>query len=162
MTLRSIKLKISNISTPVLQSSNLLIRPFNEADSEKLRELYLLCRIQAFYWIDSALFILDDFDEHTRDEEIWVATYDDEIAGFMAMWPPDAFIHHLYIDATYRGKGIGKALLAFAAQIYPTPLSLKCLVKNEAAVQFYRALNWEVRDSGADSLGDYFLMQRSI
>jgi ribosomal protein S18 acetylase RimI-like enzyme len=138
------------------------IRPFNEADHEKLRELYLLCRISAFYWIDSNLFTLDDFDEHTLDEEIWVATRNNEIAGFMAVWPPDAFIHHLYIDAAYRGKGIGKALLTLAAQAYPTPLSLKCLVKNEPAVQFYRALNWEVIGEGSDTLGDYFLMQHSI
>lgn len=80
----------------------------------------------------------------------------------MAVWPPDVFIHHLYIDTEYRGKGIGKALLTLAAQIYPASLSLKCLVKNEAAVQFYRALNWEVIGEGSDTLGDYFLMQRSI
>jgi ribosomal protein S18 acetylase RimI-like enzyme len=138
------------------------IRPFNEADHEKLRELYLLCRISAFYWIDSNLFTLDDFDEHTLDEDIWVATRNNEIAGFMAVWPTDAFIHHLYIDAAYRGKGIGKTLLALAAQTYPAPLILKCLVKNEPAVQFYRALNWEVIGEGSDTLGDYFLMQHSI
>lgn len=142
-------------------NTSIVIRPFNEADREKLRELYLLCRISAFYWIDSALFTLDDFDEHTFDEEIWIATCNNEIAGFMAVWPPDAFIHHLYIDAAYRGKGIGKALLTLAAQTYPIPLSLKCLVKNEPAVQFYRALNWEVVGEGSDILGDYFLMQHS-
>lgn len=142
--------------------TSIVIGSFNEADREKLRELYLLCRISAFYWIDSALFTLDDFDEHTFDEEIWVATCNSEIAGFMAVWPPDAFIHHLYVDAAYRGKGIGKAMLALAAQTYPAPLSLKCLVKNEAAVQFYLALNWEVIGEGSDILGDYFLMQRGI
>ena len=141
---------------------SLHIRSFEEQDRQKLSEIYLLCRIQTFYWTDSSLFTLNDFDAHTRDEDIWVAEYDDQIAGFMAVWPPDAFIHHLYIDARYRGKGTGKALLALAAQTYPTPLSLKCLIKNEAAVQFYRALNWEVKDSGTDSLGDYYLMQQSI
>ena len=141
---------------------SLHIRSFEEKDRQKLSEIYLLCRIQTFYWTDSSLFTLNDFDAHTRDEDIWVAEYDDQIAGFMAVWPPGAFIHHLYIDARYRGKGTGQALLALAAQTYPTPLSLKCLIKNEAAVQFYRALNWEVRDSGTDSLGDYYLMQQSI
>lgn len=145
-----------------MQLTNLHIRSFEEKDRQKLREIYLLCRIQTFYWTDSSLFTLNDFDAHTRDEGIWVAEYDDQVAGFMAVWPPDAFIHHLYIDAAYRGKGIGKALLTLAAQTYPSPLSLKCLVKNEAAVQFYQTLNWEVTDNGTDSLGDYFLMQRSI
>jgi len=142
--------------------TTIAIKPFNEADREKLRELYLLARIQSFYWTDSALFMLNDFDEDTRDEDIWVATCGNEIAGFIAVWPPDAFIHHLYIDTTHRRKGIGKSLLAFAAQTYPAPLSLKCLVKNEPAVQFYLALNWEVTGEGSDTLGDYFLMQRSM
>lgn len=122
----------------------------------------MLCRIQTFYWMDSSLFKLNDFDTHTRDEDVWVAEYDDQIAGFMAVWPPDAFVHHLYIDAPYRGKGIGKALLALAAQTSQAPLSLKCLIKNEAAFQFYRALNWEVKEIGTDSLGDYYLMQQSV
>lgn len=137
----------------------IIIRPFTETDRNKLREIYLLCRIQVFYWIDSALFTLNDFDAHTKDEHIWVAECDHEIAGFMAIWSPDAFIHHLYIDGAHRGKGIGKALLASAVQTYPSPLSLKCLVKNEAALQFYLALGWEVAEEGHDALGDYVLMK---
>ena len=142
-----------------MKSSNLYIRPFNEADRDKLREIYLLCRIQVFHWIDSTLFTLNDFDIHTRDEDIWIAECDNEIAGFMAVWSADAFIHHLYVDAAHRGNGIGKALLALAAQTYPSPLSLKCLVKNEAAFQFYLALGWEILEEGSDALGDYFLMR---
>lgn len=148
------------VFSPVLKSSNLHIRPFNETDRDKLREIYLLCRIQVFHWTDSALFTLNDFGAHTKDEDIWVAECDDEIAGFMAVWSPDAFIHHLYVDAEYRGKGIGKALLALATQTYPSPLSLKCLVKNEAALQFYLALGWEIVEEGHDVLGNYFLMKR--
>jgi len=142
-----------------LSSSILYIRPFNEADRDRLREIYLLCRIQVFHWVDSALFTLNDFDAHTKDEDIWVAECDAKIAGFMAVWSPDAFIHHLYVDAAHRGKGVGKALLVLAAQTYPSPLSLKCLVKNEAALQFYRALGWQVVEEGRDTLGEYFLMK---
>jgi len=138
---------------------SLHIRSFEEQDRQKLSEIYLLCRIQTFYWTDSSLFTLNDFDAHTRDEDIWVAEYDDQIAGFMAVWPPDAFIHHLYVDVAHRGKGVGKALLDLAAQTYPSPLSLKCLVKNEAALQFYRALGWQVVEEGRDTLGEYFLMK---
>ncbi|MGF7074071.1 GNAT family N-acetyltransferase [Mucilaginibacter sp. 3215] len=143
----------------VLKSTNLLIHPINEADRDKLREIYLLCRRQAFYWMDSNLFTLNDFDAHTHDEDIWAATWDDETVGFMAVWPPDAFVHHLYVHVAYRGKGIGKALLALAAQNYPSPLRLKCLVKNEAAFQFYQAVGWEIMEEGSDALGDYFLMK---
>lgn len=142
-----------------MKLANLYIRSFEEKDSQKLREIYLLCRIQTFYWIDSVLFALNDFDAHTRDEDIWVPEFDGEIAGFMAVWPPEAFIHHLYIEAAHRGKGIGKALLTLAAQTYLVPLSLKCLAKNEEAFKFYQALGWEVVEDGSDVLGDYFLMK---
>jgi GNAT superfamily N-acetyltransferase len=142
--------------------TNITIRPFNETDRERLREIYLLSRIQAFYWCDTEQFHIDDFDIHTQEEEVWVAIFGEEISGFIAIWTHDSFIHHLYVDAAYRAKGIGKALLATAIANYPTPLSLKCLVKNESAVQFYRALNWDVIGEGSDTLGDYFLMQRGI
>jgi GNAT superfamily N-acetyltransferase len=54
----------------------------------------------------------------------------------MAVWPPDAFIHHLYIDTAYRGKGIGKAMLALTAQTYPSPLSLNVLLKTSRRFNF--------------------------
>lgn len=109
--------------------------------------------------MDINSFSIADFDTHTLDEDIWVATDDNKIAGFMAVWPPNAFIHHLYIDASYRRIGIGKALLSFAIQTYPSPQKLKCLIKNEAAIQFYKTLGWEIVEKVNDTIGGYFLMK---
>ncbi|WPU98102.1 GNAT family N-acetyltransferase [Mucilaginibacter sp. cycad4] len=139
--------------------TNITIRPFNETDRKRLREIYLLSRIQAFYWCDTEQFHIADFDIHTQDEEVWVATFGEEISGFIAIWTQDSFIHHLYVDAVYRAKGIGKALLATAITNYPKPLKLKCLVKNEFAFAFYKAMDWQVIGKGDDELGDYYLME---
>ena len=139
--------------------TNITIRPFAETDRQKLKEIYLLCRIQTFYWHDADQFQFDDLDADTVGEEIQVAMLDDQIVGFISVWPPDSFIHHLYVDAAYRAGGIGKALLAHAMKNYPSPLKLKCLVKNEAAFSFYRSHEWEVIEEGSDELGDYYLME---
>ncbi|SCW68593.1 GNAT family N-acetyltransferase [Mucilaginibacter sp. NFR10] len=97
----------------VLKSTNVLIHPINKADRDKLREIYLLCRIQAFHWMDSNLFTLNDFDAHTHDEDIWVATFDNEIVGFIAVWPPDAFVHHLYVHIALQRKRHRKSPVGF-------------------------------------------------
>ncbi|AYL97224.1 GNAT family N-acetyltransferase [Mucilaginibacter celer] len=140
-------------------ATDISIRPFIEADRQRLSEIYLLCRIQAFYWCDSEQFHLEDFNADTESEEVYVALSGNEIAGFIAVWIQDSFIHHLYVDAAYRAGGIGKALLAMAVERYPAPLKLKCLVKNEAAFSFYKSQGWLVVGEGSDDLGDYYLME---
>lgn len=141
-----------------LQTS-LSIRPFIEADRQRLKEIYLLCRVQTFYWCDSAQFQFDDFEAHIIGEDVMVALFEDTIVGFIAVWPPDSFIHHLYVDAAYRAGGIGKALLANVIEKYPPPLHLKCLVKNEPALNFYKLQGWAIVGDGSDELGDYYLMK---
>ncbi|PWK77676.1 ribosomal protein S18 acetylase RimI-like enzyme [Mucilaginibacter oryzae] len=139
--------------------TSLSIRSFIEADRKRLKEIYLLCRVQTFYWCDSEQFRFDDFDNHTEDEDIFVAISGCDVVGFVAVWPPDSFIHHLYVDAAYRAGGMGKALLAMVAEKYPAPLKLKCLVKNELAFSFYQSKGWQVIGEGSDDLGDYYLME---
>lgn len=138
---------------------NTTIRPFAETDRERLREIYLLCRIQAFYWCDSEQFHLEDFDADTIGEEIGVAMFGQEVAGFISVWAIESFIHHLYVEPAYRAEGIGKVLLAKAITNYPKPLTLKCLVKNELAINFYKKQGWQVVGDGSDELGDYYLME---
>jgi ribosomal protein S18 acetylase RimI-like enzyme len=135
------------------------IRKFTEEDREKLKEIYLLCRTQSYYWCDSAQFHIDDFEAHTQDEEIWVAILGQEIVGFIAVWPPDSFIHHLYVDPVHRDEGIGKMLLATVSTKYQRPLKLKCLEKNEAALNFYKTQDWQIIGEGNDALGYYYLME---
>ena len=50
-------------------------------------------------------------------------------------------------------------LLAKAITNYPKPLTLKCLMKNELAVNFYKKQGWQVIGNGSDELGEYYLME---
>ncbi len=71
-------------------------RLFSECDRNALRKIYLHSRKHAFDWMDSSLYKEDDFDRDTEGEKIWVATNGSKPVGFISVWEPDNFIHHLY------------------------------------------------------------------
>lgn len=50
-----------------------MIRVMQETDIPQLAQLFLKGRRQTFHWVDPAHFRLEDFDEQTRGEQIWVA-----------------------------------------------------------------------------------------
>ncbi len=86
-------------------------RLFAESDRCALREIYLESRMQAFGWMDSSLFRLDDFDRDTEGEIIWVAHQATNPVGFISAWEPENFIHNLFVHPKVAGQGVGSALL---------------------------------------------------
>lgn len=89
-----------------------MIRLFQEKDRQSLQQLFLEVRTKHFLWEDGASFELQDFDLQTQDEILLVA--EDEkgiLQGFLAIYEPDQFIHHLFIANDAQGKGIGKQLI---------------------------------------------------
>ncbi|WDF56535.1 GNAT family N-acetyltransferase [Mucilaginibacter sp. KACC 22063] len=140
--------------------SEILIRKFRKTDIEELRNLYLSVRKDTFSWMDTDAFTIADFVKDTRDEDIWVAEIEGAIAGFISVWLPDSFVHHLYIYKQYQGKGIGRALLKEAESNTAAPLTLKCLAKNVDAFEFYIKLGWYIEAKEADEAGDYYLMSK--
>ena len=63
-------------------------------------------------WLDSKQFCLADFDIDVEGEQIWVALCKGKPVGFISIWEPENFIHHLYISPEYTRKGIGARLLS--------------------------------------------------
>ena len=62
---------------------------------------------------------------------------------------PYSFMAELFVQADYRGLGIGHRLVEqaerFAARCGAYKLELKALAQNESAVRFYEALGYEPR-----------------
>lgn len=136
----------------------MIIKKFETSDLPALAELYLQERQKTFHWMPKESFKLYDFFKDTLNEEIYVI-YDRVVAaGFISLWMPDNFIHHLYIDSHYHKKGYGKKLLDHALNILGRPASLKCVVRNDNAVQFYKSQGWKVDETGKDIMGPYYLM----
>jgi ribosomal protein S18 acetylase RimI-like enzyme len=65
------------------------------------------------------------------------------VVGMVSVWESESFIHHLYIDARYRRRGLGALLLQSLNGRWPKPYQLKCLVSNSRGLAFYRRLGWK-------------------
>ena len=135
-----------------------IIRECIETDYPALRVIYLLSRKETFNWVDPLSFYPDDFDKHTEGEKILVAESQNKIAGFVSVWMPDNFIHHLYLHPEYTNRGIGKMLLAAAIEIANKPLTLKCLINNRYALKFYKKQGWRHLSDGISEDGAYYLL----
>lgn len=113
------------------------IRQFLTQDAKTLAQIYLDARRKAFHWIAPETFQLEDFTEDTINESIFVAgSPGSPPLAFLSLWEPDTFIHHLYVAPNAQRCGYGAALIDHVKRLYPD-LSLKCLLRNEAALRFY-------------------------
>ncbi|GAB3687993.1 GNAT family N-acetyltransferase [Spirosoma flavus] len=135
-----------------------LTRTYQDTDLDELSRIYLEVRKSAFFWLDTSTFQRSDFEKDTEGEVIRVAVLDDKPIGFVSWWPPDNFIHHLYVDAAFANKGVGKALLTSCLLEIGRPATLKCLQKNRKAFTFYQAQGWKIVSAVDAAEGDYFLM----
>ena len=134
------------------------IREFREGDAEDLRKIYLQSRATTFVWLDTSKFALTDFDKDTLGEQILVATKGNQILGFVAIWRPESFVHHLYVSPQFCGKGVGATLLNAVKERY-TQFSLKCMTENVQAVNFYHSQGLIVEEEASDDFGEYYLMR---
>jgi GNAT superfamily N-acetyltransferase len=80
------------------------------------------------------------------------------LAGFVAVFPPDRFIHHLYVSPDHLRCGIGRALFAAAVTFLGGTASLKCQTRNAEAVAFYRRLGLIPADAGESAVGPWVRM----
>jgi len=135
------------------------IQEMKEDDREALRELYLLVRNTTFTWVEPNRFREGDFDKETEGEIITVAFAGELVIGFISVWEPESFIHHLYVLPEYQNMGIGKLLLSHALETLDMPVRLKCLQKNQRALNFYKTGGWKSKEEGKDDLGEYALLE---
>jgi len=136
------------------------VRPFANGDRAALESIYRDCRAEAS-WLPPAARAQADFLGDTEGEALFVAVgADDEPCGFVSVWEPESFIHHLYVRQDWRGKGVGGLLLDFLNGRVPKPWKLKCLRANANAMAFYGNRGWVEAGSGSGVDGPFALMER--
>ncbi|MGE0828428.1 MAG: GNAT family N-acetyltransferase [Hyphomonadaceae bacterium] len=136
-------------------------RPFATQDVAACAQIFAAAWARAFpahpRVIDEGVFLRE-----TEGEIIVVAEWNGAIAGFAALWPPEAFVHHLYVAPALHNRGIGRALIAAldaraALTAYGARLSLKCQLSNLNARAFYARLGFvegeAEGDRGMDEIG---------
>jgi ribosomal protein S18 acetylase RimI-like enzyme len=128
-------------------------------DLPRLREIYVRSRAATFGWLDPASLQLADFDEATRDEPILVAEQNQRLAGFVSWWPPENFIHNLFVDPVFQRQGIGRQLLQACLAQIGRPATLKCVQQNQAALDFYFQQGWQIAGEGSSANAPYYLLR---
>jgi GNAT superfamily N-acetyltransferase len=137
------------------------ILPASAQDQKAIHAIYTQVRLAQFPWIDPLTILPEDFSRDSEGEEVHVAIENDTVVGFVSVWSPESFIHHLFVARDFQQRGVGTQLLHFACQHHPAPLRLKCIKQNEAAVHFYQQNRWTIVDEGVSEDGPYFLMEFS-
>ena len=135
------------------------IRRAEAKDSAALARIFVESRLETFYWQNPARFRLEDFEKETAGETVFVAEDGSgKILGFISVWEPERFVHHLYIAPDQQRRGIGKRLLESLSSWLSLPYRLKCKVRNEAACAFYRKNDWVETGRGTDEHGEYLVL----
>jgi GNAT superfamily N-acetyltransferase len=98
---------------------------------------------------------LASFEAETKGETLLVAEADNRIGGFVSIYLPQSFVHHLYVDPVLQGRGIGRALLDRALALAGGRASLKCQTRNVRAVTCYRRLGWRDAEQGQSEFGPW-------
>ena len=84
---------------------------------------------------------------------------DGAILGFISVWEPDHFIHHLFVHPDHQRQGIGQLLLSSLYSWLALPYRLKCVAKNQVALAFYEKNGWVEVGRGVGEEGDYLLLE---
>ncbi len=140
-------------------SSSILVRAATESDLIEVARIFQTV-VSSAQWLPESSRAATDFAAASEGEDVWVAYRESlGICGFISVWRPQSFIHHLYVDPRYHRQGIGTALLRSLADWLPGPWTLKCAAANTSAIAFYTAQGWRRIDTGISENGKYFLLE---
>ncbi|CAH8238813.1 GNAT family N-acetyltransferase [Vibrio anguillarum] len=124
---------------------------------EATARIYLESRVTTFSFIDTTAYCLTDFAKDTDGEEIWVAVEQGIVVGFISIWSSENFIHHLFVSPQHLKRGVGLKLLNHAKKV-SNSLSLKSLVKNANATDFYISQGFTIQETVEKGHESYHLM----
>jgi len=137
------------------------VRPFVESDRFALEVIYRDCRREAA-WLPPAVRNRSNFARDTEGEALFVAVGNtDEPEGFVSVWKPESFIHHLYVRRSARRRGVGERLLNSLNGRIPKPWRVKCVRANEEAFRFYLKRGWTEVSSGTSEDGPFATLERT-
>ena len=130
---------------------NLVVRPMRAEELETCAALFDRVVRATFTWLDPGD-PAQDFRYATLEEEVLVAEVESRIIGLAAFYRPDDFLHSIYIDAEWQGRGVGRALMREVEARADLQITLKVQVLNLAARRFYARDGFRVLEEGGDAL----------
>lgn len=130
-----------------------MIRKLEKADIEPVMQIWLNGNIEAHpfvpedYWKSNYQMV----QEQLLEAEVFVYEADKEVQGFIGL--VDSYIAGIFVAGKYRSAGIGKQLLQYAKEQFPS-LSLSVYRENSRAVAFYLREGFHVSAEGRDEETD--------
>lgn len=107
-----------------------LIRPATLLDSESIQAIFSAA-ISCAPWLAPESRLKADFAKASEGEILFVCcNRENDVLGFVSIYEPDSFIHHLYVARHCQRLGIGAALLKFLEAYIIKPWHLKCVAQN--------------------------------
>ncbi|HXM05276.1 MAG TPA: GNAT family N-acetyltransferase, partial [Chthoniobacterales bacterium] len=112
--------------TTGILDTRLRIRVFEpRGDDARCQDIYTRVRASTFSWVNPKKFKESDFGPDTLGESLLVADHPTNgVVGFVGIWRPENFIHHLYVLPEFHRTGIGRALLDAALRTISRPAKL--------------------------------------
>lgn len=113
------------------------VRPLHLEELDRILDIWLNANLQAHSFVDPAYWTgnLNFVREQLPQAELWVYETGGMVCGFIGITGGD-YIAGIFVDESYRARGIGKKLLDHAKQLHPL-LKLHVYRKNERAIRFY-------------------------
>jgi GNAT superfamily N-acetyltransferase len=121
---------------------DLNLRPARPEDRSVCEKIFAAVQRLAYPRQPPADLMPWDFEAATREEDLWVAQSGLSIRGWIGIYRPARFIHHLYVDPDHLRQGVGRALLTLALGRCGGSAELKCDEANRPAQAFYLASGW--------------------
>jgi putative acetyltransferase len=126
-----------------MTNCDVVIRPFEATDTQKLSHIWLKASLIAHPFIGRRRLIEQRTlieDQYLPGAETWVATVRDHPVGFISLL--DTFIGGLFISPDRQGLGIGRQLIVHALSL-KGELSLEVYTHNQQAMGFYSRLGFQ-------------------
>jgi len=134
-----------------------LAEPRDAADIQRIFERTL----READWLPKGADPDTDFLRNSGGETVYVGlSPQGEVAGFLSLYTPGKFIHHLYVEAGRQRQGVGVALLNSLESWLPKPWRLKCVTINTPARAFYARCGWVETETAMGSQGEYVLLRK--
>ena len=114
-----------------------MIRKFQPDDTKRVMDIWLNSNIEAHsfvpkdYWISNYSFVQDQLIQ----ANIYIYEQGNIIKGFVGM--TDNYMAGIFVDKNFRSMGIGKMLIDYIKEIYPS-FYLNVYKENRRAVNFYK------------------------
>lgn len=146
------------------------LRAYDRHDRDPCARIFVAAQRAAFPWEPAGAVLPADFDRSIEGERLWVVelpkipsrprSVAGEIAGFVALFMPDRFVHSLFVDPAFHNQGLGSALLEQALHATGGHASLKCDERNRKACSFYERRGWRASEWGWAPSGPWIRFSR--